>query len=175
MVAITDFLLAFHPSRSCRGAASTNKRNQEGPIFPSMSFSNLPRAHIDPIEAPLVALRLILMMVDPEASAETLVLTLDHRRCGVSITHVSGTDDPDAVLGVIDALAESARTSLGVAGLVVASIRPNVDFEISDLARWHEADRSCWESDIELVEWFVVGTSISCPREFCGIPARWQR
>ena len=95
MVAITDFLLAFHPSRSCRGAASTNKRNQEGPIFPSMSFSNLPRAHIDPIGAPLVALRLILMMVDPEVSAETLVLTLDHRRCGVSITHVSGTDDPD--------------------------------------------------------------------------------
>ena len=80
-----------------------------------MSFSNLPRAHIDPIEAPLVALRLILMMVDPKASAETLVLTLDHRRCGVSITHVSGTDDPDAVLGVIDALAESARSSLGVA------------------------------------------------------------
>jgi len=79
------------------------------------------------------------------------------------------------MLGVIDSLAESARTTLGVAGLVVASIRPNVDFEISDLARWHEADRSCWESDIELVEWFVVGTSISCPREFCGVPARWRR
>ncbi len=144
-------------------------------MFPSLSFSNLPRAHIDPIETPFDALRLILMMVGSDASAETLVLALDDRRCGVSITSVSGTDDPDAVLGVIDALAESARSSLDVAGLVVASVRPDSEFEVSDLTRWHEADQSCWESDIELVEWFVIGTSISCPREFCGVPPRWAR
>jgi hypothetical protein len=144
-------------------------------MLPSLSFSNLPRAHIDPIVTPFDALRLILMMVDSGASAETLVLALDDQRCGVSITNVSGTDDPDAVLGVVDALAESARASLEVAGLVVASVRPNGKFEVSDMARWHEADQSCWESNIELVEWFVVGASISCPRESCGVPARWAR
>jgi hypothetical protein len=142
-------------------------------MFPSLSFGKLPRAHIDPVETPFDALRLILMMVSAKASAETIVLTLDDRRCGVSITSVSGTDDPDAVLGVIDALAESARASLETASLVVASVRPNGAFEIGDLARWHEADRSCAESDIELVDWFVLGSSISCPREFCGVPARW--
>lgn len=142
-------------------------------MFPSLSFGNLPRAHIDPIETPFDALRLILRMASAGEVAETLVLALDDRRCGVSIASVSGTDDPDAVLGVIDALTESARESFDVAGLVVASVRPNGEFEIDDLARWHEADQSCWEADIELVEWFIVGTSISCPREFCGVAARW--
>ena len=142
-------------------------------MFPSLSFGKLPRAHIDPIETPFDALRLILMMVGSEASAETLVLALDDRRCGVSITSVSCTDDPDAVLGVIDALAESAQASLDVASLIVASVRPNGEFEIGDLARWYEADQSCSESEIELVEWFVIGKSISCPREFCGVPQRW--
>lgn len=142
-------------------------------MFPSLSCSNLPRAHIDPIATPFDALRLILMMVGSGTSAETLVLTLDDRRCGVSITNVSGTDDPDAVLGVVDALAESARASLEIAGLVIASVRPSGEFDVTDMARWHEVDQSCRESDIELVEWFVVGTSISCPRGFCGVPARW--
>ncbi len=142
-------------------------------MFPSLSFNDFPRAHIDPIETRLDALRLILMVVSSESSPETLVVALDDQRCGVSIACVSGTTDPDAVIGVIDAFAESARLSLNVASLVVASVRPDGEFEVEDLARWHEADQSCWESDIELIEWFVVGTSISCPREFSGVPARW--
>ncbi len=113
------------------------------------------------------------MLVDATTSSETLVIALDDRQCGVSIGRITGTDDPDALLGVVDVFAEAARSSIEVTGLIVASLRPDGEFVVGDLERWHDADESCAESDIDLIEWFVIGATIFCPRELCGVPARW--
>jgi hypothetical protein len=134
----------------------------------------LPQAHVDPISNPLDALLVILLTMDDEPQYETVVITLDAERCGHAILKITGTDDPDAVLGVVDMVAEVAESDPDAHGMIVASVRPDGRGLPSDVARWEELDRYCTDSGVELVEWFILGDSVSCPREFGGAVPRWQ-
>lgn len=143
-------------------------------MFPLPALHRIPRAHIDPIRTPGDALRLILTLMSPGTAADTMVVFLDDERCGLGVCHVHGTDDPDTVIGVVDSSADAARASCAAAGLIVATMRPQGTFVLGDLERWHQIDAACADADIDLVEWFVIGSGISSPRTFCGVPARWN-
>ncbi len=146
--------------------------------FPRSAFGRspirpIPRAHRDPLRNSADALLLVMLLLSPEAVDETMVLVLDDARCGIAVLRVTGTGDPDTLLGVVDSVTEASRTSSEAAGLILVSTRASSAISIDDLARWHEADESCIDADLDLVEWFVVGDSVSCPRELCGVAPRW--
>lgn len=135
----------------------------------------LPRAQIDPIDTPYRALAIVIEMMDPRVRAETVVLSLDPQHRGLSVLVVEGTDDPSTFLAIIDSITEQARYLDEPGGLVVATVRPDGGPEYADLDRWVEANETCTETGVELVEWFVLGRTITCPRELCDVPARWRR
>ena len=142
-------------------------------MFESPILRRLPQAHVDPINNPLDALLVILLTMDSEPRYETVVITLDAEQCGHTIFKITGTDDPDAVLGVVDMVAEMAESDADAHAVIVASVRPDGRGLPSDFARWEELDEYCSDSGVELVEWFVLGDSVSCPREFGGAVPRW--
>lgn len=146
-------------------------------MFDIPPLHRIPRAHRDPIRSPFDALRLVWASLDSDPRHQTVVVTLDAERCGLAVMLVNDTADPDAFLGLVDSVTEAAVVHPEMAALIVATVRPDGGFDVDDLARWHEADETCDESGLELVEWFVVGAavsvSVSCPRQLCGVPSRW--
>jgi len=60
-----------------------------------------------------------------------------------------------------------------LASLVLATSRPGGDMQATDRERWIEAAMQCADGGIELVEWFVIGEHIACPRDLAGDPPRW--
>lgn len=144
-------------------------------MFDIAPMRSIPRAHRDPLRTAHDALLLIMLLLDTDDDDcdETLVLVLDEQRCGIAVIRVTGTRDPDALLGVLDHVTEAGRTSPDAAGLILVTTRDEGAISVDDLWRWHEADTSCADADLELVEWFVVSTQVSCPRELCGVAARW--
>ncbi len=133
----------------------------------------IPRAHRDPLRTPVDALLLIMLLLEPDALDEIMVLVLDDARCGIAVLRVTGTEDPDTLLGVVDCVTEATRASPEAAGVIFVSSRASSAVGVDDLRRWHEADESCADADLDLVEWFVMGEGVSCPRELCGVPPRW--
>lgn len=113
------------------------------------------------------------------------MLLLDAQRCGVGLVAVSDTLHPDAVLDVVECVAGSAAGNERIDAMVVASVRldPSVgrsplaprqpDAERDDVDRWLEMSAIADDIGIELVEWFVIGTEVSCPRDRLGAPTRW--
>ena len=157
---------------------STPGGNQEATMFDSPPFESspmraIPRAHRDPLRTAVDALLLIMLLLDPEARDETMVFVLDDARRGIGVVRVTGTGDPDSMLGVVDDVAEASQSSPAAAGLILVSARARAAIGVDDLRRWHEADQSCADADLDLVEWFVVSTEVSCPRELCGVAPRW--
>ena len=59
-------------------------------------------------------------------------------------------------------------------GLVLASSRPCGGPEAADRRRWIDAAVQCDDAGVELVEWFVLGRTITRPRELAGHPPRWN-
>ncbi len=61
--------------------------------------------------------------------------------------------------------------------VVVASVRvpvPGVDdLDERDVDRWLECSSMLDDAGIELLEWFVIGRRIHCPRDLVGEPRRW--
>jgi hypothetical protein len=142
-------------------------------MFDSPPMRAIPRAHRDPLWTSVDALLLIMLLLDTDAQDETMVFVLDDARRGIGIMRVTGTGDPDSLLGVVDSVAEASQSSPGAAGLILVSARASSAISVDDLRRWHEADESCSDADLDLVEWFVVSTEVSCPRELCGVAPRW--
>ncbi len=142
-------------------------------MFDSPPMRAIPRAHRDPLRTSVDALLLIMLLLDTDAQDETMVFVLDDARRGIGIMRVTGTGDPDSLLGVVDSVAEASQSSPGAAGLILVSARASSAISVDDLRRWHEADESCSDADLDLVEWFVVSTEVSCPRELCGVAPRW--
>lgn len=116
---------------------------------------------------------------------ETIVVLLDDARRGLGIVVVSGTDDNQAVLEVIDCVTASASRHEELDGAIIASVRtPSTvdshtfaaphDFEDADIDRWFEMSHLAEQAGIELVEWFVVGRSTHCPRDLIGAAPRWK-
>jgi hypothetical protein len=146
---------------------------QEANMFDSPPMRSIPRAHRDPLRTSLDALLLIMLLLEADAHDETMVLVLDDERRGTAVMRVTGTGDPDSLLGVVDHVTETSRASPDAAGLILVSARASSAISVDDLRRWHEADASCTDADLDLIEWFVVSNEVSCPRELCGIAPRW--
>ncbi len=140
----------------------------------------LPRAGIDPIDDAATAFAMLAMSVCRPQRHETIVLLLDEARCGRSIVVVTDTVDPDAVVGVVECITHGlAGEDLG--GIVIASVRPDEgppppgrgdDVDV-DIDRWLEMSHVAGDVGVEVLEWFVIGRSIRCPRDRLGEPPRW--
>jgi len=137
------------------------------------SGHRLPRAGIDPIDDSDLALDFLLAMSDLN-TPETVALLLDEQRRGITILHVTGNPDPDAMFLAIDTVIGSARTSDRAGAVILASIRPGGSDELDDLDRWIEASEQLEMAGLELIEWFVIGRTVSCPRTLVGDPPRWS-
>ena len=136
----------------------------------SRSTHRAPRGGIDPIRCEADALA-VLALGAPYGH-DIIGITLDAERCGRTIHVVTGTVDPEALFRVIDlCLIDSMPDAHG---LVLASSRPGGDLEAADRHRWIDAAAQCDDAGVELVEWFVLGRTITRPRELAGAPPRWN-
>lgn len=140
----------------------------------------LPRAGIDPIDHPDTALAALALAVGRPLRSETVLLLLDEARCGRAIVAVSGTAEPDQVIEVVECITQSdGAEHLGA--IVVASVRPDDDAtrdpsdhdDADDVDRWLEMSDIAELAGVELLEWFVIGRTIRCPRDRLGEPPRW--
>lgn len=138
----------------------------------SRSFHPVPRGGTDPIRSADDALA-VLALAAPYDHATILIL-LDAQRRGSSIVIVSDTHGPDAMFRILDTFLAAARDDVDVAGLILATSRPDGEVESDDVHRWLEASDQCAAAGLELVEWFVLGrTGPHCPRDLFGEPERW--
>jgi hypothetical protein len=133
------------------------------------SVRRVPRGGIDPIRSAADALA-VFSLAAPFGH-DTVALVLDHDRRGRTIIVVTGTTGPDSLFEVIDLCL--ARCDLEVGALVIATARPAGGVVADDARRWVEASRQCDDAGVELVEWFVIGDRIRCPRDLTGDPPRW--
>jgi len=116
------------------------------------------------------------MAIDRPLDHETVALLLDDQRRGIAVAVVSGTRQPDDVLEVVECLSRSAAHGGRVGGIIVATVRPGVSAEsvaAADVDRWLEMSEIAEQAGVELIEWYVVGTRITCPRDLLGEPPRW--
>jgi hypothetical protein len=132
----------------------------------------LPRAGIDSIDHPDTALAAIAMAITRPIRSETILLLLDEARCGRAIVIVSGTTDPDQVIEVVECITQGEGCE-HLGAIVVASARPHGDEHPGDVDRWLEMSDIASLAGVELLEWFVIGRTISCPRDRLGEAPRW--
>jgi hypothetical protein len=136
----------------------------------------LPRAGIDRIDRPEAAIITVAMAIHRPLRAETITLLLDHERRGVAVAVVTDTRQPDAVLEVVECLTRTSAHGGRVGAIVVATVRPGAiesALLAADVDRWLEMSDIAEQAGVELVEWFVVGSEIMCPRDLLGEPPRW--
>lgn len=136
----------------------------------------LPRAGVDTISCAETALLALAMAIQRPLRAETVTLLLDDQRRGIAVAVVSGTHQPDDVLEVVECFTRSAAQGGRVGSIIVASVRPDRSDEATtstDVDRWLEMSDIAEQAGVELVEWFVVGSEITCPRDLLGEPPRW--
>ncbi len=140
-----------------------------------------PRATADPIDSPQAALAVIDLALSRPLTAETIALVLDQDRRGRTVVVVDGTEQPDAVLEVVERMAESIAATGHIGSLVVATARPGGGPEPGDADRWLEASDLADAFGVELLEWFVVGgdrptvaANATCPRDLLGELPRWR-
>lgn len=134
----------------------------------------LPRARLDPIDSPLAAMSTISALMCRPPRPETIVIALDDQRCGLAVIVVTGTVASDSFIDVIDSVGQSAGSDNSMQAVVVASIRPGDGIDAGDVDRWLEASAMLDERGVELVEWFVVGDEVCCPRDLLGERPRWN-
>ena len=151
---------------------------EEQPCPKFCGAHRVPRAGVDPIVDASQALDVVQLAMSSPPREEIVVIVLDADHRGRAIVVVDGTDDDDAVVEVVERLAERSRDGPDGAALVVASIRPGADRVAADADRWLEASELADEAGVELVEWFVVqaeGDTIvaSCPRDLLAETPRW--
>jgi hypothetical protein len=141
------------------------------------SLHRLPRAGVDPINTRELALEVLMTVASEPLRHETIAMLLDHQRRGISVLVVTGTTPFDAMFDVLDVVAGLDIAEIG--SIVLASVRPPgphdgaQDLDERDVDRWLEASALVDEHGLELVEWFVIGREVSCPRDLFGEPARW--
>lgn len=141
------------------------------------SHHRLPRAGCDRIVDAETALATFAVSMQHPPRAETIALLLDSDRRGRAIVVVSETYDADAAIEVVECL---TRTVDGLGGLVVATVRPDSAGHHpapcvgrADVDRWLEMSELAEQVGVELVEWFVIGRRVVCPRDALGEAPRW--
>ena len=135
----------------------------------------MPRAGLDPIDGPGIAIATLSMALHRPLRFETTLLLLDETRCGRAIVTVAGTRDPDAAIEVVEFVSTTCEE---LSALVVGSVRPGdrptaVDEQVGDVDRWLEMSEIASLAGVELLEWFVIGRTVRCPRDHLGEPPRW--
>jgi hypothetical protein len=135
----------------------------------------IPRAGLDPICCQVDALAVISTAVADPIRDQVIVLTLDERRCGIDVVIVDDTRDPDAVVDVIESVADALSWSESPARyLVAATIRTASGTLPSDVDRWFESRHLAQLRQLQLIDWFVVSAdSLECPRDLVGEPSDW--
>jgi hypothetical protein len=136
----------------------------------------LPRAGVDTISCAETALLALAMAIQRPLRAETVTLLLDDQRRGIAVAVVSGTHQPDDVLEVVECFTRSAAHGGRVGSIIVASVRPDRSDEATtstDVDRWLEMSDIAEQAGVELLEWFVIGGEVTCPRDQLGEPPRW--
>ena len=136
----------------------------------------LPRAGVDTISCAETALLTLAMAIQQPLRAETVTLLLDDQRRGIAVAVVSGTHQPDDVLEVVECFTRSAAHGGRVGSIIVASVRPDRSDEATtaaDVDRWLEMSDIAEQAGVELLEWFVIGGDVRCPRDRLGEPPRW--
>jgi hypothetical protein len=133
----------------------------------------LPRAGVDPIHDPALALALIGSMLSSPPERETFAILLDHERRGISILHLVDDPHPDAVFDVAELIIAAAYQQARFGAVILVSVRPNEPDELADADRWLELSDQFDTAGIDLVEWFVIGRTINLPRTLVGDPQRW--
>jgi hypothetical protein len=136
----------------------------------------LPRAGVDTICNADTALLTLAMAIQQPLRAETIALLLDDQRRGIAVAVVSGTHQPDDVLEVVECFTRSAAHGGRVGSVIVASVRPDPsdgDTRATDIDRWLEMSDIAEQAGVELLEWFVIGSGVTCPRDRLGEPPRW--
>ena len=135
---------------------------------------HVPRAYRDPINGPDDAIALLSVAIAEPLCYETIAIALDDRRCGGTITVVSDTVNPDAVVDVAEVMCMAMCKNPSIHSLLIASVRPGGAVCPGDVDRWLEASAIADSFGLELLEWFVIGPAgIECPRDLFGEPARW--
>ena len=90
---------------------------------------------------------------------------------------MSGTHQPDDVLEVVECFTRSAAHGGRVGSIIVASVRPAAAATrrrpATDVDRWLEMSDIAEQAGVELLEWFVIGGDVTCPRDRLGEPPRW--
>jgi len=159
------------------------------PTFPQY-LPMPPRAGIDPLDGAGPALAVLAIAIAEPPRDQTIALLLDRWRRGRGIMVVEKTSDPDRVLGVLDSIIRSKPYHPELAGVVLASVRATppvrcpecVELGLDchdchelddDVERWMELSERAERARLELLEWFVIGSSVSCPRDRLGEPPRW--
>lgn len=138
----------------------------------------LPRAGLDPIDEPATALSTIASTIHRPLRFETILLLLDEARCGRTIVTVTGTVDGDSAIEIVEFVTQGVGCE-HLGALVMASVRPAADADVDgddddgDVDRWLEMSEIASLAGVELLEWFVIGRAISCPRDRLGEPPRW--
>jgi len=139
------------------------------------TIHRVPRAGIDPIVTERAALAVINMVLEPPLRHDTIVITLDRERRGRSLVVIHETDWHDDLFGVLDMVVGLDDDELDA--FIVATVRPPIvgvpDLDVLDVDRWILASEIVEGAGLELVEWFVVGAGVSCPRAQLGEPPRW--
>ena len=136
----------------------------------------LARAGIDTISCAETALLTLAMAIQQPLRAETVALLLDDQRRGIAVAVVSGTHQPDDVLEVVECFTRGAAHGGRVGSIIVASVRPAAADDAptaTDVDRWLEMSDIAEQAGVELVEWFVIGGDVTCPRDRLGEPPRW--
>ncbi|MFN3255012.1 MAG: hypothetical protein ACE37B_04905 [Ilumatobacter sp.] len=134
----------------------------------------LPRAGIDPINTAELAGGLLDAVAADPPRHETIAVLLDDADRGICVLSVDGTTDQEAVLEVAELLIEASLRLGDVAAVILASVRPGGSDHVDDLERWTELSARFDDGGLELIEWFVIGRSTSCPRALLGAPPRWR-
>ena len=134
----------------------------------------LPRARVDPIVDAADALSILSMAMNVPIRHEVVGCLLDDENHGGVLTVVSGTDQHDSVITIVETLCMSAASVPEICGLVVASVRPDSGTVPGDIDRWLDASSIAEMHGIELIEWFIVcPAGVECPRDLLGEPERW--
>jgi hypothetical protein len=140
----------------------------------------LPRAGIDPITSHDDALVTVAMAVHRPLRHETIVVLLDDERRGLALVVVTDTTCPDDVLEAVECLTRPTTHAGRAGAIVVGSVRPSqpgrrdVDADADrDVERWLELSEIAEGHGVELLEWFVLGAEVRCPRDDLGEAPRW--
>src|SRR5262245_33349716 len=120
------------------------------------------------------ALAVITTAMHHPPQPQVIVLVLDPDLRGHAIVIVDGAESPDAVIEVVELVAEGAAESTHPATLVVAAVRPHLDALPGDADRWLELCEIAETHGCELLEWFVFSDDVVwCPRDLLAEPPRW--